>query len=74
MLGIIQDFCFGFQFRSIYIRLFSPCLYYWLLLTENDLTRRPSGNMQRYMEALPLPTGLVWQGVDTKQDDGEAKK
>ncbi|MGD0520488.1 MAG: hypothetical protein ABSA48_04460 [Terracidiphilus sp.] len=38
-------------------RLVKHARYYWLLLTENHLTRRLFGSMLRRMEALPLPAG-----------------
>jgi hypothetical protein len=31
--------------------------YYWLLLTESHLSRRPFGGMVRRIEALPLADG-----------------
>jgi hypothetical protein len=31
--------------------------YYWLLLAESQLTRRPFGSVLRRIWALPVPTG-----------------
>jgi hypothetical protein len=36
-------------------RLVRHARYYWLMLAERHLTRRPLGSMLRRMEELPLP-------------------
>jgi hypothetical protein len=38
-------------------RLIKHSRYYWLLLVESDLTRRPFGAMVRNIAALPVATG-----------------
>jgi hypothetical protein len=38
-------------------RLVKHARYYWLLLAESHLTRRPFGAMLRRIELLPLPAG-----------------
>jgi hypothetical protein len=38
-------------------RLVKHARYYWLMLAESHLTRRPFGSMVGRIEALPVPTG-----------------
>jgi hypothetical protein len=38
-------------------RLVKHARYYWLLLAQGHLHRRPFGQMLRRMDALPVPSG-----------------
>jgi len=75
MLGIIQDFCFGFQFQ---INLYPAALTLSLLLTAAGGEPSDVVAVRKHAalyEALSFPTGLVWQvRGETSQDAWETKK